>query len=49
VLFFGIEDVFEDLARDVVLHALAVRDGLLQRRPRGALEVKIALQRLLRA
>src|SRR5579871_2011522 len=46
VLLGVVEDVLEDLARDVVAHALAMGDGLLEQRVRAHLDAQIAMQRL---
>src|ERR1051326_8117314 len=49
VLFLGLEDLLEQLARDVILHRLAVGNRLLQRRARSHLELEVAFERFARA
>src|SRR5581483_7779634 len=48
VLLLRLEDVLEQLAGDVVLDRLAMRDRLLQHRAGDALLLQVALERLLR-
>lgn len=46
-VFLGVvEDVVERLTRHVVAHALAVRDGLLERRLRRSFGLQVARQEL---
>src|SRR5581483_990625 len=44
MVFLALEDFPQQIARDVVLHRLAVRDGILQHRTREALLLEVALQ-----
>src|SRR5262245_36239799 len=47
VILLGVEDALEQVAAHVVLHGLAMRNGLAQRRHRLLLELEVALEHFL--